>query len=70
MAVAVSPTPAQVEVILTVLVSLAAATEYVAVPESKVGERFRPLLSDKPVIRFSVAAARVALIVYVVRVPF
>ena len=63
MAVAVSPTPAQVEVILTVLVSLAAATEYVAVPESKVGESAKPLLREMAVSRFSVAAARVTAIV-------
>ena len=45
-AVAVSPTPIQVGVMLTVLVSLAAATEYVVVAASKLGESVRPLLRD------------------------
>ena len=46
-AVAVSPTPTHVGVMLTVLVSLAAATEYVVVAASKLGESARPLLRDK-----------------------
>ena len=46
-AVAVSPTPTHVGVMLTVLVSFAAATEYVVVAAAKLGESVRPLLRDK-----------------------
>ena len=45
-AVAVSPTPTHVGVMFTVLVSLAAATEYVVVIPAKLGESVRPLLRD------------------------
>ena len=46
-AVAVSPTPTHVGVMLTVFVSFAAATEYVVVAAAKLGESVRPLLIDK-----------------------
>ena len=68
-AVAVSPTPTHVGVILTVLVSYEAAAVYVVVPDAKLGESVTPLLSDKAVKVETEDAALVMVTVYVVVAP-
>ena len=68
-AVAVSPTPTHVGVMLTVLVSFAAATEYVVVAAAKLGERTKPLLRAKAESVETDDGARVIVVVYVVVAP-